>query len=84
MKKVKLYTLSTCPWCRKAKQFLADHHIDFECTEYDLASKEEQKSILNDMRKRGGGSSFPFIIIGDEAIEGYDSQRMKECLGLEK
>jgi glutaredoxin len=84
MKKVKLYTMSTCPWCMKTKQFLTEHDIAFECTEYDLVSKEEQKNIVNDMRSRGGGSAFPFIIIGDEAIEGYDLARIKKCLGLEK
>ena len=29
MKKVSLYTLSTCPWCRKAKQFFAERNIPF-------------------------------------------------------
>jgi glutaredoxin len=84
VKKVKLYTLSTCPWCMKTKKFLTEHNIPFECFEYDLAGKEEQGKIVNDMEKRGGGTSFPFVIIGEEAFEGYDPERIKKCLGLGK
>ena len=33
MKKVSMYTLSTCPWCRKTKQFFTEHNIPFKFTD---------------------------------------------------
>jgi glutaredoxin len=30
MKNVSMYTLSTCPWCRKAKKYFTDHNIPFK------------------------------------------------------
>ena len=37
MKKVVMYTLSTCPWCMRAKKFFREHDIPFEYTDYDKA-----------------------------------------------
>ena len=53
MKKVKMYTLSTCPWCKKTKEFFKDHKIPFEYTDFDLADDEERTKILEEMREYG-------------------------------
>lgn len=84
MAKVKLYTLSTCPWCMKAKKFFKDRKIDVECAEYDLTGPQEQEKILSEMRKYGGGTSFPFAIINGEAVEGFDPEKFAELCGSEK
>jgi glutaredoxin len=81
--KVRAYTLSYCPWCKKTKKFLADHKVEVDCIDYDLVSEEEQKSILNEMRSKSKeGVAFPFVIIGDEAVVGYNPERYLELLGL--
>lgn len=59
MKKVSMYTLSTCPWCRKTKKFFKDKNIPFEFVDYDLASEEEQEKISRDMMKYTGHIAFP-------------------------
>ena len=41
MKQVTLYTLSTCPWCRKAKKFFTDNNIPFTDIDYDLGTTSE-------------------------------------------
>ena len=48
MKKVSMYTLSICPWCRKTKQFFNQHHIPFEFVDYDLADGTTQDKIRRD------------------------------------
>jgi glutaredoxin len=30
MDKISMYTLSTCPWCRKTKKYFAERQIPFE------------------------------------------------------
>ncbi|MGP0018312.1 MAG: glutaredoxin family protein [Candidatus Sulfotelmatobacter sp.] len=70
MKKVSLYTLSTCPWCRKAKQFFAEHKIPFTYIDYDLADEATQGKILQEL-DAAGATGFPFVKIGDEVIAGY-------------
>lgn len=34
--KVFMYALSTCPWCRKAKQFFKTNNVPFDYVDYDL------------------------------------------------
>lgn len=81
MPKTTLYTLSTCPWCRKAKKFFADRNVPFEFTDYDLADPPTQDRISREMDAAGAGG-FPFARIGDQVVEGYQPLRYDELLGL--
>ena len=82
--KVIIYTMSTCPWCRKTKKFFTDNKIPFEYTDYDLATDEEQKKIMDTMLKKGSDGIFPFVIIGKDVVIGYHPEKYSELLGLKK
>ena len=41
-KKVKLYSLSTCPTCKGVQKFLDGHHVKYELIEVDLLDSGEQ------------------------------------------
>jgi len=81
MTKVSMYTLSTCPWCRKTKQFFAERQIPFDYIDYDLADEPTQKRILDELDE-AGASGFPFVKIGNHIVEGYRPDRYAELLGL--
>jgi glutaredoxin len=81
MKKVSMYTLSTCPWCRKTKKFFTERNIPFDYIDYDLADDETQKRILTDM-ERHGASAFPYVIIENDIVEGYNPDKYTRLLGL--
>ena len=80
MKKVSMYTLSTCPWCRKTKQFFKDKNIQFDFIDYDLAAEGEQDRISKDMMKYTGHIAFPFVRIGEEVVIGYDPEKFEELI----
>ena len=82
MRSVFMYTLSTCPWCRKAKKYFTDHNVPFQFIDYDLQSPEEQQKIEQAMLERGGPLSFPWVVIGDDVIVGWNPARYDELLGL--
>jgi glutaredoxin len=82
MTNVSMYTLSTCPWCRKTKKYFTDHKIPFRYVDYDLAPPEEQERIEDDMRKRGGQLSFPWVLIDDQLVVGWNPAKYDELLGL--
>ncbi len=82
MKKVVMYTLSTCPWCMKAKKFFREHDIPFEYIDYDKADKETQQAIREDCLSHGEQMSFPFIKIGDDVVVGYNLNKYTQLLGL--
>ncbi|HOV94281.1 MAG TPA: glutaredoxin family protein [Spirochaetales bacterium] len=81
MKKVSMYTLSTCPWCRKTKKFFTEKGIDFDYIDYDLADDETKDKIDRDMDAHHA-HAFPFVRIGDDYVEGYRPEKYSELLGL--
>lgn len=81
MKKISMYTLSTCPWCRKTKKFFTEHNITFDFIDYDLADDATQKMIISDM-KRHKASGFPFVMINGDTVEGYNPERYTQLMGL--
>ena len=84
MKKVTLYALSTCPWCKKAKQYFTKNKISFDSKDYDLASEEEQEEIMDTMNECGGTGEFPFVIIGKDSVCGYDPDEYARLLEKNK
>jgi uncharacterized membrane protein YdjX (TVP38/TMEM64 family)/glutaredoxin len=79
-----LYTLSTCPWCRKAKQFFKKKGIPFDYVNYDLQPEEEREKILKKLIDLTGDRSFPTAIIGSRVVVGYDPEKYDEAMGLKK
>jgi glutaredoxin len=80
--RVFMYTLSTCPWCRKTKKFFADNSIPFEYVDYDLQSAERQLEIEREMKSRGERMSFPWVLIGEDLVVGWNPERFEELLGI--
>jgi glutaredoxin len=82
MKKVSMYTLSTCPWCRKTKQFFKDKNIPFDYVDYDLSAEDQQQKMIDDVQKSGVQLAFPFVKINGEIVVGYNPDRYAQLLGL--
>jgi glutaredoxin len=81
MEKVRMYTLSTCPWCFKTKKFFSDRKIPFTYIDYDMADDNTQIKIMQEV-DAAGATGFPFVYIGGEIIMGYQPQRYLDALGV--
>ena len=81
MKKITVYTLSTCPWCRKTKNLFNEDKIPFTYIDYDMADETTQKKISQELDAEGV-SGFPYVKINDEVIVGYQPERYSTALGL--
>lgn len=79
---VRLYALSTCPYCRMTKKYLNENEVVFELTEVDLLEGAEREDAIAEVRRISGGASFPVVVIDDEVIVGFNKRRIKELLGL--
>jgi len=82
MANVKLYTLSTCPWCMKTKKFFKENKIPFEYTDYDLASEANQKKLMKELTALGSTGGFPVVVIEQQVILGYNPDKYKRVLKL--
>ncbi len=77
---MKLYTLSTCPWCRKAKQFFTDRGVPYEFVDVDLLQGEEQDRIADEVLKMSGSLQYPVVVIDEQVVTGFNPSRYEALL----
>jgi len=77
---VKLFALSTCVWCRKAKAFLNDRGIGYSYVDVDLLTEAEADEVKNKWGKYTW--SYPTIAVNEsETINGYNLEALKRLAG---
>ena len=84
MAKILMYTLSTCPFCRKTKKYFRDRNIPFDFVDYDQAGEKEQERIAAEMMKHTDHIAFPFVKIEDTVVMGYNPERYEQLLKSQK
>ncbi|MBW6463682.1 MAG: glutaredoxin family protein [Dethiobacteria bacterium] len=77
---VKVYSLSTCPWCKKVKKFLDEKSVQYDVVDVDLAQGDEQKQALAEVEKLTGHRAFPVTVIGEIVIRGFKQDELEEAL----
>jgi len=81
-KKVFLWALSTCMWCKKTKKFLDDNGVEYTYVFVDLLEGEDRDKALEEVAKHNSSVSFPTILVNGKCIVGFDEKRIKEALCL--
>ena len=74
-KKVEVFSTPTCPWCRKAKEYLQSKDVSYE--DYNVA---EQRDKLQEMVELSGQRGVPVLKIGDEVIVGFNQAMIDQAL----
>lgn len=80
---IKLYALSTCPYCHRAREFLDEQGARYDLVEVDLLEGEERDRVVGEVKRVSGGTSFPVIVADDEVIVGFDRSRIEKVLTQE-
>jgi glutaredoxin len=80
--KVKLYALSTCPYCKMTKKYLDENSVEYDATDVDLLDGEPRQEAIDEVKRISGGTSFPVVQVGDEVVVGFNKAKLKELLGL--
>jgi glutaredoxin-like protein NrdH len=80
---IKVYALSTCPWCKKVKRYLDEQQVQYDCIDVDLVQGQEQKEALEEVEKLTGRRSFPVTVIGETVIQGYKEDEIERALKSE-
>jgi glutaredoxin len=76
---VTIYSLTTCGWSRKAKEYFKQRGIKAFVIEYDTVGPELQQKISAEMSKEGA-NGFPFVRIGGKVVKGYDTNAYDRLL----
>jgi len=78
---VMLYALSTCGWCRMARELLTSLGIEFSYVYVDLLAGEELYAVARDVQAHNKSYSFPTLVINDsKVIIGFREDEIREAL----
>ena len=66
-----MYGLSTCGWCAKARRWLDDNAVVYDCVYVDLLTEEEKTNLLGELHERIGRVAFPTVFFGADCVVGY-------------
>lgn len=80
-KKVRLYSLSTCPTCKRVRKFLDEHNIKYEFTEVDLLDSGEQWVTSKEVKRYNPAVTYPTLVI-EEVVLGLDEEAIKNALRI--
>lgn len=79
---IRLFTLSTCIWCKKTKAFLKDLDIAYDYVDVDLLQGAEREETLAELKRFNPRCSFPSLVVDDkECIVGYNEEKIREVAG---
>ena len=76
MSKVTVYSTQYCQYCRMAKAFLDKQKIPYESIDVG-----EDRAAADKMIELSGQRGVPVIVVDDEVIVGFDSQRLNVLFG---
>jgi len=79
--KVKLYALSTCIHCTRAKEYLDKGNYEYDCTYVDKLDGEARQQAINEIKRYNPSLSFPTMIIGEKVVIGFDKAELQAALG---
>jgi len=74
---VKIYTTTTCPYCKMAKKFFDDNGIKYQ--EFNIV---EDKAAREEMKNKYDSLTVPTIFFDGEVMIGFDEAELREKLGL--
>jgi|TARA_B100002003_G_C13704034_1_gene353814 glutaredoxin-like YruB-family protein len=72
---VKIYSTSSCPYCKMAKEYLGLKGISYK--EYDVSN---DKIAQEEVVKLSGQMGVPVIVIKGNVIVGFDKARIDSFL----
>ena len=74
-KKVVIYSTPTCPYCKRAKDYLTQKGIAY--TDYDVAAdRDKAKEMIQKSKQMG----VPVIIVDDEVVVGFSQAKLDSLL----
>jgi glutaredoxin-like protein NrdH len=79
---VKIFTLSTCGWCKKTKELLKSLDVQYDYVDVDELSGNDLIEATEELKKFNPARLYPTIIIdnGKSVILGFKEKEIKEKL----
>ena len=81
---ITMFTLSTCQWCAKGKEWFKVNNYSYRFLDVDLLSLEDKRKLKRDlMNVFGMMVRYPFLVIdGKISFAGFNIDKWKELLKI--
>lgn len=79
---IKVFALSTCVHCKKAKEYLDECKVGYTPVHVDWLTGEERNNVLSELKQYNPAQSFPTIVIGEKVIVGFKKDELDQALGM--
>lgn len=80
---IKLFALSTCPWCMKTKGLLNNLGVEYYYEDVDALIGDERDQAIEAVKQWNPACSFPTLVINNtKCIVGFKEAEIKEALEL--
>ena len=75
--KIVLYSVSWCPHCKEAKEYLTQNNIPFINRDVEI-----DEAAMTDLTKKYKSQGVPVIVIGDDKVilKGFSEERFTKAL----
>lgn len=77
---IMLYTLSTCPWCRKTKKYFEERGVSYHFLDVDTLSRKERQAARDKIVELAGSLEYPVTVINGTVVQGYSPSEYAEAL----
>jgi len=83
-KRIVLFSLSTCPACKKTKDLLNKCGVDYLSVDLDVIDIDSREKLLEKVRQYNPRETFPTLVIdgGKNVIVGFNDEELKDALKL--
>jgi len=78
---IKVFALSTCPYCKQARAFLDESGVAYDVVEVDKLTGQERADVIDEVKTLSGGTSFPVLVMDGEVVVGYNKARIQQLIG---
>ena len=75
MTEIKVYSTPTCPWCKRAKEYLTQKGVEFK--DIDVSEDEE---AAHEMITKSRQMGVPVLDIKGKIIVGFDINAINDAL----
>jgi glutaredoxin-like protein NrdH len=78
-----VYIITTCPRCRRVKEYLDQLGIDYDLVAVDTMPREDRVKIIDNFRKYHPIVSFPIVESGEVILIGTNPDEVRQVFGGE-
>ena len=76
-----IYTLSTCMWCKRCKNYLDEHNLKYRYIDVDKIDSKDKAKIIEYVKEKYQKSiSYPFLECKSGHVKGYNPEEYTKLL----